>query len=406
MADSLRPAGALAIIPARGGSKSIPRKNLLSIGGLPLIAHTILAARGASRISRVVVTTDDREIAEIARQFGAHVVDRPSEIAGDTASSESAVLHALGTIHPAGDFADCVVFLQCTSPLTTSEHVDALASAVMDGGADSALTVRASHTFLWSRSTDGSATGLNHDPAYRARRQDLAPEYAETGAGYAFTRSGFEASRHRFFGRIALVETPDVPPLEIDEVEDVAPLAALLATRPRAAALPSTLDLVVFDFDGVMTDDRVSVDQHGLESVTCSRADGLGVERLRQIGVPMLILSKEENPVVAARAAKLRIECLQGVQDKVAAFSDFASERGASLSNCIFVGNDVNDLPLLELVGCPAAPNDARPEVLSAAILILPAAGGRGAVRALSDMIVEAHASGMLAIGATRNRQS
>lgn len=402
MADGRRPAGALAVIPARGGSKSIPRKNVLSLGGLPLIAHTILAARAASRISRVVVTTDDEEIAAVARRFGAEIIDRPAAIAGDTASSESAILHALEAVGSAGEFADCVVFLQCTSPLTTSAHIDALATAIMDEGADSALTVRPSHTFLWTRTADGAVTGLNHDPAYRARRQDLAPEYAETGAGYAFTRSGFQSHKHRFFGRIALVETPDVPALEIDEIGDLAPLAALLATRPKTAALPSSLDLVVFDFDGVMTDDRVFLDQNGLEMVACSRGDGLGVERLRRIGVPMLILSKEQNPVVSARAAKLRIDCLQGVEDKVAAFSAYAAASGASPANTIFVGNDINDLPLLKFVGCPAAPGDARPEVLSEVRLILPAPGGRGAVRALADLIVAAHEEGRLRLGAGR----
>lgn len=399
MADESRPAGALVVIPARGGSKSIPRKNVLSLGGLPLIAHTILAARGAACVARVVVTTDDPEIAEVAFRFGAEVVDRPAEIAGDTATSECAILHALEIVGQDDTLADCVVFLQCTSPLTTADHVEALAAAVMDGGADSALTVRSSHTFLWSQGADGSATGLNHDPSFRARRQDLAPEYAETGAGYAFTRSGFENHRHRFFGRIALVETPEVPPLEIDEVGDLAPLAALLATRPRAWALPPRIDLIVFDFDGVMTDDRVFLDQNGIESVVCSRADGLGVEQLRKIGAPMLILSKEKNPVVAARAAKLGLECLQGVDDKVEALSTFAAARGAMLSNCVFVGNDINDLPLLSLVGCPAAPSDARPEVLATARLILPAPGGRGAVRALADMVLSAHESSALRIG-------
>ena len=169
--------------------------------------------------------------------------------------------------------------------------------------------------------------------------------------------------------------------------------------------MTGALQAIVFDFDGVMTDDRVFVDQNGLESVACSRADGLGVERLRQIGVPMLILSKEKNAVVAARAAKLKIECLQAVEDKASVFSAFAAERGALLENCIFVGNDINDLPLLKRVGCPAAPNDARSEILAAARVILPAPGGRGAVRALADMIFTAHAAGTLAIGTTRTGQ-
>jgi CMP-N-acetylneuraminic acid synthetase len=210
---------AIAIIPARGGSKSVPRKNVLPFAGQPLIAHAILAARGALGDGFVFVSTDDAEIAEVARTHGAQVISRPDDLATDTASSEAALLHALTVLAAQGHEPSITVFLQCTSPFTQPSHVKGLVDAVLSG-ADSALTVRRSHGFLWKADDEFGAVGVNHDRRFRPRRQDLDPEYLETGAGYAFRTQSFVESGHRFFGKIALVETPDIPPIEIDDPSD------------------------------------------------------------------------------------------------------------------------------------------------------------------------------------------
>lgn len=223
-----------AIIPARGGSKSIPRKNVRPFAGHPLIAHTILAANAALGEGNVFVSTDDQEIGEVSERYGASVIWRPAELATDVASSEAAVIHALEVLATERSrLPDIAIFLQCTSPFTTAAHVAALADALVKGDADSALTVRRSHGFIWKDDVETGAVGVNHDKRFRARRQDLAPEYLETGAGYAFRREGFLAAKHRFFGRIALVETPGVPPIEIDEIEDFDVAEAFL-TKHRA----------------------------------------------------------------------------------------------------------------------------------------------------------------------------
>jgi N-acylneuraminate cytidylyltransferase len=201
---------------------------------------------------------------------------------------------------------------------------------------------------------------------------------------------------HRFFGRIGLVET-DTPPVEIDEPRDIPVLEALMAApqAPEAPVAPEPLparpDLIVFDFDGVMTDDRLIVREDGLESVICSRADGMGIERLRLAGHPMAVLSKEKNAVVMARCAKLGIECLQDIEDKATQLVALAESRRLDLDKIVYVGNDINDLAPMRLVGWPVAPADARPEIIHAARVVLPAPGGRGAVRALSDMILDRH---------------
>jgi N-acylneuraminate cytidylyltransferase len=201
--------------------------------------------------------------------------------------------------------------------------------------------------------------------------------------------AGFRAARHRFFGKVAMHLTPPERWLEIDEPADFARAEQILAERgPRVpAGMPTPLDALVLDFDGVFTDNAVYVAQDGTETVRCDRGDGLGLVTLRQAGLPILVLSKERNPVVHARCAKLGIPCLSGVDDKLPALTRWLAERGLSLARTIYVGNDVNDIECLRAVGFGAAPADAYPEALSAATLVLSRPGGRGAIRELTGLI-------------------
>jgi N-acylneuraminate cytidylyltransferase len=163
-----------------------------------------------------------------------------------------------------------------------------------------------------------------------------------------------------------------------------------MTDQPPPARLAAVRALVM-DFDGVHTDDRVTVDQDGRESVVCSRADGLGLERLRASGqYRLLILSKETNPVVAARAAKLRIPALQAVGDKVAALTGWLAQQGLAWSDVLYIGNDVNDLPALMRAGLSACPSDAVTPVCATVDWVVPAPGGRGALRAVTDALLDA----------------
>jgi N-acylneuraminate cytidylyltransferase len=144
------------------------------------------------------------------------------------------------------------------------------------------------------------------------------------------------------------------------------------------------------DFDGVLTDDRVHVDETGREAVACSRSDGMGLSRLVASGVGAVILSSERNPVVSARAAKLRIESFQGVDDKGAALARVAADRNLAMEEVAYVGNDVNDMACMAMAGVSVAVADAHPEVLRAAAIVLRRPGGHGAVRELCDEIVQA----------------
>ncbi len=237
----------LAVIPARGGSKGVPAKNLAPVGGLPLVARAVRACRAAAEVTDVVVSTDDAAVAAAAREAGAEVVSRPAELSGDTATSESAVLHALDA-HEAlhGRPADVVLLVQATSPFLTSEEIDGVAAAVVRRGADCALTVAPFHGFLWRESATPagrSGYGVNHDEAHRPRRQDRPEDLLETGAAYAMSVPGFRTARHRFFGHIVPVRTDPARVLEIDDPHDLdraRALAPLLDPPPDAMPAPRT----------------------------------------------------------------------------------------------------------------------------------------------------------------------
>ncbi|MFF3361397.1 cytidylyltransferase domain-containing protein [Streptomyces misionensis] len=396
----------LAVIPARGGSKGVPAKNLAPVGGVPLVARAVRECRATRLVTGVVVSTDDQAIAAAARAAGAEVVLRPAAIAGDTATSEAAVLHAMDA-HEAlhGAVVDTVLLVQCTSPFLVREDIDGVAGAVVEDGADTAVTVAPFHGFVWrdDETGTGGGTGVNHDKSYRPRRQDRPQDFLETGAAYAMDAAGFRKHLHRFFGRTELVRTDPARVLEIDDPHDLARARALAPLfdadlphsrhRPSGTpdgALPTAddIDAVVLDFDGTQTDDRVLIDSEGREFVSVHRGDGLGIAALRRSGLRMLILSTEENPVVAARARKLRLPVLHGIDRKDLALKQWCEEQGIAPERVLYVGNDVNDLPCFALVGWPVAVASAHDVVRGAARAVTTVPGGDGAIREIASWIL------------------
>ncbi|WP_330338182.1 N-acylneuraminate cytidylyltransferase [Streptomyces sp. NBC_00557] len=385
----------LAVIPARGGSKGVPAKNLAPVGGVPLVARAVRECRATRLVTDVVVSTDDQAIAAAAREAGAEVVLRPAAIAGDTATSEAAVLHAMDA-HEAlhGAPVDVVLLVQCTSPFIVREDIDGVAGAVVENGADTAVTVAPFHGFIW-READAESeggVGVNHDKSYRPRRQDRPQDFLETGAAYAMDAAGFREHQHRFFGRTELVRTDPARVLEIDDPHDLARARALAplfdADRPGSLPTYDDIDAVVLDFDGTQTDDRVLIDSEGREFVSVHRGDGLGIAALRRSGLKMLVLSTEQNPVVAARARKLQLPVLHGIDRKDLALKQWCEEQGIAPERVLYVGNDVNDLPCFALVGWPVAVASAHDVVRGAARAVTTVPGGDGAIREIASWIL------------------
>ncbi len=388
----MNPSNLIAIIPARGGSKGIPGKNIIPVAGKPLIAYTIDAALRAESIERVFVSTDDAQIATVARQYGAEVIDRPAELSGDTASSESALLHALGTL---SDLPDHFVFLQCTSPLTLPQDIDSTVQALVDRKADTAFTATRFHGFIWKQDEKDSA-GVNHDKSIRLRRQDKEPEFLENGAVYVINTRGFLQNKHRFFGTTAIHEMPSERAPEIDDPIDLLVVAERLRAQNQLGTCirEQNIEALVMDFDGVMTNNKVFVDENGTESVRCCRGDGMGLGLLREAApIKLAVMSKEQNPVVAARCAKLQLDCMHGVDAKLDVLKAWCGENNIALDRVLFVGNDANDIECLQAAGLSAAPADAHSTACAAAQIILQHNGGDGAIREVCDALINVYSA-------------
>ena len=224
-----------AIIPARGGSKGLPRKNIKNLANKPLIAHSIIHAKEARLVDKVYVSTDDREIAEISRDYGAEIINRPDELAGDTASSESALIHAVEQIEATGVVIDLVVFLQCTSPIRTGTDIDNAIRKVKTEGADSLLSVSPSHRFLWQE-VDGVAKSINYDYRHRPRRQDMPSQYVENGSIYIFKPWVLKELNNRLGGGITLFPMSEEASWEIDSLLDFEIAESLLKKKIIANA--------------------------------------------------------------------------------------------------------------------------------------------------------------------------
>lgn len=399
----------LAIIPARGGSKGIPRKNIKPFAGYPLIAYSIAAGLQSELTTRVIVSTDDEEIAEVARKWGAQTPFlRPAEFAADNTLDLPVFQHALTWLKKHENYVpDIVVQLRPTSPARPVGMVDEAIRLLMDhpevDSVRGVVPADENPHKMWRIDTE---TGLMHgllkvdgiDEPYNAPRQKLPPVYWQTGHIDAIRPERTFMAGDSMSGKniMPLFLDPDYTididtPFDWMRYEWLVTHAGLNMVWPGRGrrGIPKNVELVVMDFDGVMTDDCVIVDQNGIESVRCSRADGMGIRLLRESGMKIVVLSSERNPVVMTRCKKLNLECIHGVLKKGDILENYLKEKQINPQNVIYVGNDINDLPCFSLVGCAVVPADAHDVVKNAADIVLFHNGGEGAVRELCEMLLK-----------------
>ncbi len=399
----------LAIIPARGGSKSIPRKNIKPLAGHPLVAYSIAAALQAKCVTRTIVSTDDEEIAAVARQYGAETPFlRPAEFAQDQTTDLPVFQHALAWLAENEAYVpDIIVQLRPTSPIRPPDCVDQAVKILIEHpGADSVRGVVPSgqNPFkMWRIDEEGRMNPLLSVPGiqepFNSPRQALPATYWQTGHIDALWTKTVNEQKS-LSGKIIFPLILDSRyTIDIDTLKDWQRAESMIFQRelsfvqpgspmiPQKRSLPEQVELVVFDFDGVMTDNRVWVDQDGREMVAANRSDSLGLSRMRRAGVEAFVLSREINPVVAARCRKLNLPYIQGETDKASALRTLLIERKIDPAKVVYVGNDINDLPCFPIVGCAVAVADALPEVCEQADLVLQQRGGHGAVREICDLI-------------------
>ncbi len=400
----------LGIVQARGGSKGLPRKNVRLLRGHPLVAYSIASGLAAKSITRLIVSTDDDEIAEIGRQYGAEVpFRRPLDLAADDTPDFPLFVHALDWLEQHEKYRpDTVIQLRPTTPFRPRGLIDeAIRFLWADTKADcvrGVTTPKQTPYKMWRDSGDGYLLPLLDTPfaePYNMPRQKLPAAYWQTGhidviRTATIREQGSLTGRHVKPIHIELSYCVDIDtPADFEVAEQIIDQKQLDIDVPRLPVggtqrrnWPDRIDLVVFDFDGVLTDNRVLVSDDGGEAVLCDRGDGMGISLLRQRGVEMIVLSTETHPVVEARCRKLALPCRQGLADKAAALATILAERRLAPEQVVYVGNDVNDLGCMQQVGFSVAVADAHPSVQRQADLILSKSGGRGAVREFCDRVL------------------
>ncbi|MHB8777714.1 MAG: cytidylyltransferase domain-containing protein [Anaerolineales bacterium] len=399
----------LALIPARGGSKGIPRKNIRPFAGYPLIAWSIAAAKQSQLVTRVVVSTDDEEIAVIAREWGAEAPFlRPAELAHDKTTDLPVFEHALKWMQEVeGYHPDIMVQLRPTSPIRPKSMVDDAIRILLnhkDADCVRGVVPAAQNPFkMWRFNGDDKpldplleVEGITEP--YNAPRQILPPVYWQTGHIDAI-RTATITQKKSLTGNVIypLLIDPQYT-VDIDTLTDWAKYEALVYTgleivspRKSCRAMPATIKMIICDFDGVVTDNLVSTDENGRETVSASRSDSMHINALREKGIDMLILSSEPNPVVMARAKKMGVEAIHnvGMQDKGRVMREVLDRKNVKAENVVYVGNDLNDLPCFEMAGWSVAVADAYPEVIRAADHVLRKTGGHGAIRELCELVLK-----------------
>jgi N-acylneuraminate cytidylyltransferase len=395
----------LAIIPARGGSKSLPRKNIRSFAGHPLLAYSVAAGLEASSVDRVIVSTEDEETARISKAYGAEVpFMRPNELALDSTPDLPVFRHALAWLaEREGYHADIIVQLRPTTPLRPPGSIDRGVTMLRQHPeADSVRAVVPSgqNPFkMWRITEEGRMESLLESgitEAYNRPRQELPPTYWQTGHVDIFWRSTLIEKNSMTGDHILPLMMDPSYTVDIDTELDweraewhlVRGDLDIVRPGKLSRPLPEKVELVVLDFDGVMTDNRVWTDAEGRESVAANRGDGWGLARLRERGIRVVVLSTEVNPVVAARCRKLNLEVFQGVEEKAEVLRGLLQGEGISPENTLYLGNDVNDVPCFSIVSCALVVADAHPDARQKADLVLQRKGGHGAVRELSDILL------------------
>lgn len=398
----------LAIIPARGGSKGIPQKNIRTFAGHPLIAYSIMAARQAETVTRVIVSTDSPEIAAVAREYGAEVpFMRPDELAQDNTLDLPVFQHALAWLIANEAYSpDVVVHLRPTSPVRPPGLVDEAVRMLLDNPeADSVRGVvpagQNPHKMWRIDMETGQMRNLLDVPGvpepYNAPRQALPPVFWQTGHIDAIRPQTILEKNSMSGGFIFPVKIDPSYTVDIDGLSDwqraewLVWFGGLEMVNPgsRRRPLPENVKLVVFDFDGVMTDNRVWVDAEGHEFIAAYRSDSMGLKALRNADIESIVLSTETDKAVEARCRKIGIDVMQGVNDKASRLKAYLEEKNIDPAQVVYVGNDINDLPCFPLVGCAVAVADALPDVQREADLVLSRNGGFGAVREICERILK-----------------
>lgn len=380
----------IAFIPVRGGSKSIPLKNIKNFCGRPLVYWTVKAAVDSACIDKVVVATDSPVIKEIVKNFElpkVEIYDRDEVNAQDVSSTESVMLEFLeNSCIPENDV---FILIQATSPLLTS--ADLQRGFKLYEEADSVLSAVRNKRFFWS----DNGEPLNYDYRKRPRRQDFSGNFMENGAFYINSVENILRTKNRLSGKILICEMPEYTAFEIDEADDWEIMERLMRKHILSQRDSiKNIKLVLTDVDGVLSDSGMYYSEKGDELKKFNTHDGMGFKLLRQVRILTGIVTSEDTQIVARRAEKLKVDYLvqnaEARGGKLQVVKEICQELNLTLDNVAYIGDDINCKELLENVGVAACPADAISTVKNIpGIIKLSLAGGRGVFREFVNLILE-----------------
>jgi N-acylneuraminate cytidylyltransferase len=379
----------IAFIPVRGGSKSIPLKNIKPFCGKPLVYWNISALQNAQSVVEIIIATDSDLIESTIKSFNFSKVSiyrRSAVNACDTASTESVMLEFINHSELKGD--DQFMLVQATSPLTKTIHFEEALSIYAEGKYDSMLTCVRNYRFFWN--PDG--TSKNYDYLQRPRRQNFEGELMENGAFYINTVDNILKSGNRLSGKIGIYEMPEYTATEIDEPDDWMILENLMRKHILVKKTDNQIKLLLTDVDGVLTDAGMYYSERGDELKKFNTRDGMAFELLRNAGIKTGIITSENTSIVERRSIKLKVDYLyQGKREggKLAAAIEICKKERITLEDVAYIGDDINCFDLLSSVGYPACPADADERIKSIPnIIILKCAGGDGVLRELVNKLL------------------
>ncbi len=380
----------IAFIPVRGGSKSIPLKNIKPLCGKPLVCWNIEALEACEKVDKIIVATDSAHIKDVVlskKYKKTEIYDRDAENASDTASTESVMLEYLNKANLPKD--TIFILAQATSPLTQTIHFDEALDYYSKGCFDSLLSCVRTKRFFWSESGQSS----NYDYAHRPRRQEFAGSLMENGAFYINTVGNIENYGNRLHGNIGIYEMPQYTATEIDEPDDWTYIEFLAKKYNLTNVNCERIKLVLCDVDGVLTDSGMYYSESGDELKKFNTHDGMGFKLLREAGIKTGIITTENTKIVENRAKKLNVDYLyQGKREggKLEAAKEICEKEGISLNEAAYIGDDLNCMELLSTVGIPACPADALPAIKNLnGIMVLGKKGGEGAFREFAEWLLE-----------------
>ena len=378
-----------AFIPVRGGSKSIPLKNIREFCGKPLVYWNISALQAAGLVDKIVVATDSDDIEATVRSFGFDKVEiyrRSAENASDTASTESVMLEYI----EAANLSEETVFMlvQATSPLTQTIHFQEALQLYSEGNYDSLLTCVVNKRFFWNK----NGTPRNYDYMNRPRRQNFDGELMENGAFYINTVKNILQSGNRLSGKIGIYEMPEYTAIEIDEPDDWTMLENLMRKHVLKTQPVTKIKLFLTDVDGVLTDGGMYYSEIGDEQKKFNTRDGMGFHLLREAGIKSGIITTENTQIVERRAAKLKVDYVyqgKNTGGKLQTAMEICRKEGITLAEAAYIGDDINCYDLLCNVGMAACPADAVEKIKTIPnIKILRKKGGEGVVREFIEIIL------------------